>query len=285
MNLSYYGSGDTQVEAARFLKPNEDDKNVNPAELVAYARSMGYDGLVGRGGNIDLLKHLLSNGFPVVVETWAEREDLGGMGHYRLLTGYSQAEDQFSSYDSLHGASVTVPIGELDDLWRVFNRTYVVVFPPETSGEVHAILGSRAEATTMHETALRVAQEEARSDPADAFAWFNVGTNYARLGEPAHAASAFDEARRIGLPYRMLWYQFEIFETYLAMGRYQEVIELTTATLKATGGLEELYYYRGLAHQLTNQRQAAIEDFQAALTHNPNFDLAAQALGESTSVN
>ena len=78
----------------------------------------------------------------------------------------------------------------------------------------------------------------------------------------------------------MLWYQFEIFETYLAMGRYQEVIELTTATLKATGGLEELYYYRGLAYRATNQPQAAIDDFEAALAYNPNFDLAAQALLE-----
>jgi tetratricopeptide (TPR) repeat protein len=105
-----------------------------------------------------------------------------------------------------------------------------------------------------------------------------VGTSYARLGEPALAAGAFDEARRLGLPYRMLWYQFDIFETYLAMGRYQEVIELTTATLKATGGLEELYYYRGLAYQTLNQPGAAAEDFQAALAYNPNFQLAASAL-------
>ena len=67
------------------------------------------------------------------------------------------------------------------------------------------------------------------------------------------------------------------------MGRYQEVIELATATLKATGGLEELYYYRGLAHQAINQPDAAAEDYRAALAYNPNFELAAQALGELTS--
>jgi tetratricopeptide (TPR) repeat protein len=83
----------------------------------------------------------------------------------------------------------------------------------------------------------------------------------------------------------MLWYQFDIFETYLAMGRYEEVIELATATLRATGGLEELYYYRGLARLALNQPQAAIEDFQAALAYNPHFYPAAQALGESKSAN
>jgi len=279
MNLSYYGRGDTQVEAARFLKPNQDDKNVNPGELVAYARSLGFEGLVGYGGDIVLLKHLLSNGYPVIAESWAEPHDQGGMGHYRLLTGYSQAENKFWSYDSLHGANIAIPLNEFDRFWRVFNRTYVVVFPTEKAALVYAILGTSASRTAMYEHALLTAQQEARTAPDDAFAWFNVGTNYARLGEPALAASAFDEARRLGLPYRMLWYQFDIFETYLAMGRYQEVIELATATLKATDGLEELYYYRGLAYQATNQMGAAAEDFQAALVYNPNFELAAQALG------
>jgi tetratricopeptide (TPR) repeat protein len=283
MNLSYYGQGDTQVEAARFLKPNQDDKNVSPDELIAYARSLGLEGLVGYGGDIGLLKHLLSNNFPVIAESWAEPDDRGGMGHYRLLTGYSDAENQFWTYDSLHGASVTVPIDEFDRFWRVFNRTYLVVFPSEEAALVYAILGSSADRTAMYEAALRTAQQEAKTTPDDPFAWFNVGTNYARLGEPALAASAFDEARRLGLPYRMLWYQFDIFETYLAMGRYQEVIELATATLKATGGLEELYYYRGLAYQAINQPDAAAEDYRAALAYNPNFELAAQALGELTS--
>jgi tetratricopeptide (TPR) repeat protein len=280
MNLSYYGHGDTQVEAAQFLKPNQDDKNVNPDELVAYARSAGFESVAGYGGNIDLLKHLLSNGFPVMVEAWTEPEDNGGMGHYQLLTGYDQADNRFFTEDSLHGAGVTVPINEFDDFWRVFNRTYLVLYPPDKAGLVHAILGSSGDRTTMYEQALLTAQDEAKTQPDDAFAWFNIGTNYARLGEPALAASAFDEARRLGLPYRMLWYQFDIFETYLAMGRHQELVELATATIKATGGLEELYYYRGLALQATNQPEAAAADFQAALAYNPHFDLAAQALAE-----
>jgi tetratricopeptide (TPR) repeat protein len=169
---------------------------------------------------------------------------------------------------------------ELDDSWRVFNRTYVVVFPPERSDLVYTILGSRADRTAMYEDALRNAQEEIEAAPEGAFAWFNVGTNYARLGEPALAAQAFDEARRLGLPYRTLWYQFDLFETYLAMGRYQEAIELTTITLKSSGGSEELYYYRGLARKALNQPEAAAQDFRAALVYNPNYDPADQALAD-----
>lgn len=278
MNLSYYGHPDTQVEAAQFLKPNQDDKNVNPDEMLAYVRSLGYEGVVGYGGNVDMLKRFLSNSLPVVVEAWTEPEDNGGMGHYQLLTGYSEAGNQFLAEDSLHGASVTIPIDEFDGFWRVFNRTYLVVYPPDQAAMVYAILGSSGNRDAMYDQALSTSQSEAQASPDDAFAWFNVGTNYARLGEPALAAGAFDEARRLGLPYRMLWYQFDLFEAYLAMQRYQEVVELTTATLKATGGLEELYYYRGLALMATDQPQAAAEDFQAALAYNPHFAPAAKAL-------
>jgi tetratricopeptide (TPR) repeat protein len=285
MNLSYYGHSNTQVEAAQFLKPNQDDKNVNPDEMVAYVRWLGFEGVAGQGGNLDLLKHLLSNNLPVMVEAWAEPEDNGGMGHYLLLMGYDQAENQFWAQDSLHGPNVRLPMTEFDRFWTVFNRTYVVAFPAERAGVVYSILGPSADETRMYEQALLTAQAEATTNPDNAFAWFNMGTSYARLGEPALAAGAFDEARRLGLPYRMLWYQFDIFETYLAMERYQEVIELTTATLKATGGLEELYYYRAMAYQTLNQPQAAAEDLQAALAYNPSFQLAASALEKLEATN
>ena len=278
MNLSYFGHPGTQVESAQFLKPNSEDKNVNPDELAAYARLQGLEAMTRVGGDIALLKRLLSNGLPVIVETWLDPEDNGGLGHYRLFTGYSQAEKFFIAQDSLHGAGVKVPINEFDSFWRVFNRKYVLIYRPDQTALVHALLGPQAVDQAMYEQALLTAQTEAKSSPNNAFAWFNIGVNYAHLREPELAAGAFDEARRLGLPYRMLWYQFEMFETYLSVGRYQEVIDLTTITLDATGGLEELYFYRGQAQRALGQTQAAADDFRAALQYNPRFGLAAQAL-------
>ena len=278
MNLSYYGRSETQADSALFLKPNQDDKNVSPHELAAYAQTLGYEAVVRVGGTMTLLKQLLSNGFPVIVETWLNPEDKGGLGHYRLFTGYDEAGGYFIAEDSLNGSGIQVSFAGFDPLWRVFNRTYLVVYPPEQTALVHALIGQAMLDQPMFETALATARAEAQADPTDAYAWFNLGTNYARLGQPALAASAFDEARRIGLPYRMLWYQFDLFESYLAVGRHQEVIDLSTALLKATGGLEELYYYRGLARQALGQGQLADDDFRAALDYNPNFSRAAEAL-------
>lgn len=278
MALSYYDDPGTQVEAAAFLKPNEDDKNVSPHELLAYARSVGFDGFIGVGGSLDLLKDFLAAGYPVVVEFWTERDDNGGMGHYRLLTGYDEAAQTFNAYDSLLGANITVSMTAFDADWQVFNRIYLLFFPSERAATAYTLAGFSADPNQMYAVAQEIAQAEAAADPENAFAWFNLGTNYARQGQATQAASAFDQARRLGLPYRMLWYQFEIFEVYLAEGRHQEVVDLTTATLQATGGLEELYFYRGLAYEALNQGEAATQDFEAALIYNPNFSPAQREL-------
>jgi tetratricopeptide (TPR) repeat protein len=278
MNLSFYGATVTQAEAAPVLKPTRDDKNVSPEELAAYARSQGFEAVTRVGGDVELLKRLLSNGLPVIVETWLEPEDNGGMGHYRLFVGYDEAGAYFIAEDSLRGAGVEVSIAEFEPFWQVFNRTYLVAYPAEQAALVQAILGEAMLDRVMYERALATAQAEAQANPENGYAWFNMGTNYARLGEMTPAASAFDQARRIGLPYRMLWYQFDIFKAYLAEGRYQDVIDLGTATLQATSGLEEVYYYRGLALQATGQLEQAAADFRAALDYNPFFTPAQEAL-------
>ena len=69
MNMSYFDRPETQVEAAKFLKPNKNDKNVSPHELAQFARTTGLEAIVKQGGTIDQLKLFLSNGLPVLVET------------------------------------------------------------------------------------------------------------------------------------------------------------------------------------------------------------------------
>ena len=277
MNLSFYGVDGDQRQAANFLKPNQDDKNVSPDELAAYARAQGFEAVVRVGGDLELLRRLLSNGFPVIVETWLNPEDRGGLGHYRLLTGYDLAAETFVAQDSLRSPNAHVSFAELDDFWRVFNRTYIVVYPPQQADRIRALLGPAADDQMMLENALAIARQEATDDPQDPYAWFNLGTTYFRLGRPELAADAFDEARGIGLPYRMLWYQFDIFEAYLAAGRNQDVAYLASATAYAAGGLEEAYYYQGLAYRALGQPEAAADAFRDALDYNPSFAAAAEA--------
>ena len=92
------------------------------------------------------------------------------------------------------------------------------------------------------------------------------------------AVGAFDEARRIGLPLRMLWYQFEPFEAYLDAGRYDDVVQLGYATAYSASGHEEAYFYEGLGYLGKGMDDMAVSRWRQALEYNPNYEPAADAL-------
>lgn len=284
MGLSHFGYKDTQADIAAVLKPDPEDKHVEPEEMAAYVRSRGLEAVVRVNGDLGRLKQLLSNGLPVIVEMWHTPRPNDGMGHYRLAIGYDDAAGHFITYDSLNGPGVSIPYGPFDDDWRVFNRTYVVVHSSDQAEVVAAIVGADMDDTAMYERALEVARTEAMTNPEDAFAWFNVGSSLTALGQYAEAAESFDRARILGLPWRMLWYQFAPFEAYYAAGRFDEVLALAEANLKRAGNLEESHYYRGLVLEALGQVEAARKAYQLTLKYNPNFIRATEALARVNSL-
>ncbi len=301
MLLSYYGCERTQQDAAPVLKPDADDKNVSPWEMASYVRDQGFEAITRVDGDIERLKVLLRAGFPVIVETWYVRDASDQLGHYRLIVGYDDAAGsepgatsggqagQFMTYDSLHGPDVPIGYQELDELWRVFNRLYLVVYTPERWDALAAILGPDLDEAAMYERALDVARSEAVAQPGQCvayadcadwvtFSWFNVGSSLTFLGRYQEAAAAYDKARQLGLHYRMLWYQFGPYESYYEAGRYDDVIALADATLATTSNLEESYYWRGRARLAQGNVDGARSDFKKALRYHEGWSLALEAL-------
>jgi hypothetical protein len=285
MNLSFFGSTLSQTDLAAALKPNWDDKNVSPEEMAAFARSQGLHALVRVNGDADRLRLLLSNGVPVLIETWLEAE--GGMGHYRLLTGYDDESREWIVFDSYVSAGVDakqpyrgirLPYDEVDRLWTVFNRAYILIYNDELAPAVLSILGEEADDKTMWQRALPRAQEEVRQRPDDPFAWFNLGTDLVALGQFEQATVAYDRARVIGLPWRMLWYQFGPFRAYYEAGRYDELIALADATIATAGNVEETYYWKGLGLAAQGDTAGARLAWQRAVELNPSYAEAAAAL-------
>lgn len=282
MALSYYGESGTQADAARQLKPDPDDKNVGPYELATYASQRGYHAPVLVNGDVERLKALLAVGTPVIVETWFVPEPGDEMGHYRVLAGYSDDEKRFITYDSYNGPRVSLGYEELDRLWRVFNRTYVPVYDAARATAVQQIIGPDMDANAMYASAVgRALEEVARSQ--DAYGWFNLGSSLLAMGDAAGAAEAFDRARQIGLPWRMLWYQHGPFEAYAAIGRWSDVLDLAAANLRNADNLEESHYWRGRALAAGGDLEAARESYERCLELNPHYTRAAEALAEGTS--
>jgi hypothetical protein len=280
MALSYYGWPGTQAEAAAFLKPDPEDRNVNPDEMAAFARSQGFSAIARANGTLELLQRLIRAGIPPIAEKGFEPEEkLGWMGHYELVVGWSDTTREFIVMDSYLGPNQGVSFDDMDRYWRQFNRTYIVVYKPEQQATVARILTTDMDDAAMYRNALARAQGESNANQKDAFGWFNLGTNYAALQMFNEAASAYDQARRLGLPWRMTWYQFGWFEAYLAVNRLDDVMALADVTLKNDPYAEEMYYYKGLVFQKRGDENAAREQFNLALKHNPNFGKAKQALG------
>jgi tetratricopeptide (TPR) repeat protein len=294
MALSYWGRSETQYDIAPALKPDPEDKNVSPWEMEAYVRSLGLGATVRAGGSLDRLKALLNAGFPVIVETWYVRDARDQLGHYRLVVGYDDAAQQFITYDSLHGPDIPIGYQELDELWRVFNRVYLVLYAPERWEGLAAVLGADVNDAAMYEAALETALAEAENPPASCvayaactdwvtFSWFSAGASLTSLGRHAEAAAAYDQARQLSLHFRMLWYQFGPYESYYAVGRYEDVVALADATLATTSNLEESYYWRGMARLAQGDTAGARSDFETALHYHTNWPpatIALERLGE-----
>jgi tetratricopeptide (TPR) repeat protein len=281
MQLSYFGSQLSQATIGAALRTHADDKNVSPVELAGYARSQGFHALVRVNGNRHLMQTLISNGIPPIIETWLEPDPGDGLGHYRLLIGYDDAAQHWIGYDSYYRVNLVNPggdyrgirmsYGETDALWKVFNRTYVIVYTEAQAPLVATILREDKDDRLMWQRALATAQQEVTTDNNDAFAWFNLGTSLTALGNYTEAAEAFDRARAIGLPWRMLWYQFGPFHAYYEVGRYQELIALADSVLKPSVQIEELHDWRARTFEALGNPTAAAAARQRVAELNRHY--------------
>jgi tetratricopeptide (TPR) repeat protein len=281
MNFSYFGDSLTQADIGAVLRTSPDDKNVSPHELVTYARGQGYHALELVNGSDDLLRALLSNGLPVLLETWYEREPGDGIGHYRLLVGYNDTTQQWTFFDSLDStglvsaepyAGIRMSYAQMAEFWRVFNHAFVLLYPPEQAALAEAILADHGLAVDrMWVDAETRARADVAADERDLFAWFNLGSSLTRQGRTAEAAAAFDRAQQIGLPERMLWYQFTPLEAYLAEGRPQEILALTDVILEETESIEEIFYWRAQALLALGDVTGAQAAVQQSLALAPGF--------------
>jgi hypothetical protein len=285
--LNFYGSEITQTEVADYLKPNPEDRNVSPWQIADYVNEQtpGFNAIARSGGTLEMIRRFVAAGYPVVVEKGYELPESGWWGHYLTIFGYDNAAEEFRVHDTylgpFDGTGTTVTYDELDEFWQQFNYTFYVVYEPQQQDEVAAILGpDMFDDLAMWQNVAKRAEAETKENPSDAIAWFNLGTALTRMGgltgdQPYYqgGAQAFDRARELGLPPRMLWYQFQPYLAYMKLQRYQDIIDLADATLETQGGrnVEETYWYKGHALAYQGDIFGAREAYKEALRVNQNF--------------
>jgi tetratricopeptide (TPR) repeat protein len=284
--LKTFGWEGNQEDISSLLKPQTDDRNVNVDELIYFVRTQaGWLNAEFRvGGDIELLKRFLAAGLPVVIEEGMRLDsdywpnDDRWAGHYLLLTGYDDQAQAFTAQDTFVGPDRTVPYQSVEENWQAFNYVYILLFKPEQAGMVQAILGEDWDPDTNRQRALEKAQQQTERQPDNAFAWFNLGSNLVYFERYNEAARAFDAARQLGLPQRMLRYQFGPFFAYFFSGRNEDLLAVVDYALQRTPNSEEALLWRGWGKYRAGDRSGALADFQAALDENPYYQDAQYAL-------
>ncbi len=287
MGLSFWKWQGDQLDVANVVKPNPRDKNVMPYELADYVnQNTNLKAEVRMGGDLQMIKSFVAAGIPIIVEKGFEGENFSDwMGHYELITGYSDADKSFLVYDSYVGPETDFPISydEVQENWLAFNYVYLIVFPPEREAQVMQILGPQADPTANFQYAAQKASDDIyRTTGRDLFfAWYNRGTSLTKLQDFTGAAQAYDQAFTIyptisekDRPWRMLWYQTGPYFAYYYSGRYQDVVDLATTTIATTStepSIEESFYWRAMAKQALGDKEGAISDLRTSLKWHPDF--------------
>ena len=200
------------------------------------------------------------------------------MGHYLLMTGFDDSVNMFNTMDSFLG-NKNYDYDYITEMWQHFNYTYVVLYTVDQEAALMELLGDNSDEWQNHMLSLEVARAEATLDESDAHAWFNMGTNFVNLGMYDVAAQAYDKAIGLGLPWRMMWYQFGPYEAYYNTGRYDDMVSIARQNQNDGGGhyVEETWYYLGLAREGRGENNLALQNYNSAITFNPNFAPALEA--------
>jgi len=143
--LAYWGVQRTQYQTAAVLRaddytpPGSTAYGMSTFGLPAYARGLGLRALIGVGGTQPLLKALVSNGFPVIVNQPVSLADHDA--HYRPIDAYDDRQGVFVSSDPYLGQGHAITYPDFARLWSRGTR-FVVLYPPARAPLLTATLAA-----------------------------------------------------------------------------------------------------------------------------------------------
>jgi hypothetical protein len=284
--LRFYGWDGNQQTVAGVLKPKPEDRNVNVEEIVYFVRNYaGWLNIEYRvGGNTNILKTLIANGIPVMIEEsfhsdkkYWPTDDLWA-GHYLFINGYNNATQSFVAQDTYYGPDMVIGYNELEKNWQSFNHVFVMIYPPDKEDTVKAILGNDWDVDKNRQRALDDALKATNQEPTNTYNWFNLGSNLVYFDRYGEAAAAYDKARDLGFPQRMLRYQFGPFIAYFNSLRNDDLMAMAKFAIGITPNSEEARLWMGWALYRQGDKEAAHSEFMKALNLNERYVDAQYAL-------
>lgn len=294
MNLTYWGWPTNQSITESAIKTHKDDRNVMLQEMVDYTEAnTGLKGQLRYGGDVEVIKRLLSAGFPVLLERGHTDDNDGWMGHYSIVTAYDDATQTVTIPDTLLGM-MTLSYADLERDWWHFDGIYMVIYPADREREVLSLLGDDADPVeNLHLTLEKIERRIPQVSGQDLFfALYSKGSILVEMRDYLAAAEAYDQAFAVynqldfGLrPWRITWYQVGPYQAYYYSGRYQDTFDLAEQTINNTTfpSLPETWLWGGQAALMLGDKDNAVKYLKKALEFYPDWELAKQALAQAES--
>ena len=222
--LSYWGVYRTQYQARLVLRADNNPRGMAVYGVPAYARSVGMQALVGVAGTPRLVKALVSNGFPVIVNQSYSATD--PTRHYRPIGAYDDRQGVFVASDPLAGAGYAITYADFNKVWSVSNDRFMVLYPAGKAALLSAVLASAGwNKTQAYRRDLAKTQARLRSGKAPApatgmasapgafkyYSYLNLAWDDVELGRYAAARQQLRQASSHGAnPIMLNWVAGEI---------------------------------------------------------------------------
>lgn len=282
MLLSYYGITISQDELGNELRPyqnpqgDNDDKSVTVAELAEKSKDYSLIPYHRPNGNIDLVKRFITYNMPILTRTLTKLEE--DIGHYRVIKGYDDSNQQIIQDDSLQGKNLWYSYQNFESLWEKFNFEYLVLVPPDKKEIAEAILGENANENIAWQKAVEHSRSQLETNPEDIYARFNLSVALYHIGDYQQSVNEFEKVES-QLPFRTLWYQIEPIQAYYELANYEKVFLIIDKILNNWNrAFSELYYLRGQIYLKQDNKEAARTEFDEAIFYKYNFMPARDAL-------
>jgi len=125
--------------------------------------------------------------------------------------------------------------------------------------------------------AIEAYQQALRINPKDDGAWNNLGFDYDKVGQLAKAIEAFQKALRINLENAVAWNN--LGSTYGKAGQTAKGIEAFQKALRINPEYASAWYNLGIAYKNNDQTAKAIEAYQQSIRINPEDEETWNNLG------
>jgi hypothetical protein len=277
MLLSHYDVIYDQETLRPIMRPNDGTRHGKNEYMIQFFREQGFEAHLMHGGDVDTLRAFLAHDIPVIVQQWLEPSS-DPIGHYSVLRGYDHGAGVFRLNDSMHGEDFHISYDEFIEKWRAFSYRYIPVYPADQQPIVDRILGDEVDISTNRERTLEMLRNELEQRPNDAELIYAIGTNLHDLGRYDEAIEAYEQARSIGLPPKMLWYVYWPAEAYNERGRHQDAIRVAEEQIASAQTFGDMRYERARAFEALGQTDHAIAEYNQALRDDPRLERAEEAL-------